>query len=116
MSDENLSTDSLTAIPLALAGWLRYLLGVDDDLNEMAVSSDPLLEDLTKALKGVRITDGEPRDCGEILRPILSNKHIFGVDLYEAGLAGRITGMFEQMLRGKGAVRALLAEYFPSRG
>ncbi len=115
LANETLSVENLTAIPLVLAGWLRYLLGVDDNLNQFTVNSDPLLDELQQALKNVSITDGaQPQDCTEILHPILSNQTIFGVDLYAAGLAQKITAMFEQMLQGKGAVRRLLTEYFPS--
>ncbi|MCA5011204.1 mannitol dehydrogenase family protein, partial [Clostridioides difficile] len=35
LADDNLDVQTLTAIPLAIAGWLRYLLGVDDEGNAM---------------------------------------------------------------------------------
>lgn len=37
MASPTLDPASLTAIPLELAGWLRYLLGVDDEGRDMAV-------------------------------------------------------------------------------
>ena len=40
----DLDISSLTAIPLTLAGWLRYLLGVDDRLQPMEISPDPMKE------------------------------------------------------------------------
>ncbi|MFA9382077.1 MAG: mannitol dehydrogenase family protein, partial [Acetanaerobacterium sp.] len=49
MASPNLNTNSLIGIPLALAGWLRYLLGVDDELNPMQVSGDPLLGEMQAA-------------------------------------------------------------------
>ncbi|HBK25930.1 MAG TPA: mannitol dehydrogenase family protein, partial [Clostridiales bacterium] len=97
---------ALTAVPLALAGWLRYLLAVDDDLNPMELSPDPLLEELRGALAGIRVGDSE--SCGDKLRPILSNPAIFGLDLVEAGLAPKIEELFRQELAGAGAVRRTL--------
>ena len=45
--------NDLNIIPLAIAGWLRYLLAYDDNLEAMEVSSDPQLEDLQKNLSGI---------------------------------------------------------------
>ncbi len=109
MASPDLSTGSLIGIPLVLAGWLRYLLGVDDALSPMPVSSDPLLAELQAALAGIEA--GRPQSAAGKLEPILHNPALFGVDLFHAGLAGRVTEMFERMLRGKGAVRAALEEY-----
>ena len=36
--------DSLVGIPLVFAGWLRYLMGIDDAGNAFTPSPDPLLE------------------------------------------------------------------------
>ena len=41
----------LKAIPLAIAGWCRYLLGIDDKGEKFELSSDPMLAELTAALK-----------------------------------------------------------------
>lgn len=51
----------LKAIPLALAGWLRYLLAVDDEGKPFEVSADPLKEELQSRLAGIRL--GEPESC-----------------------------------------------------
>lgn len=106
---EDLDVTSLTYIPLAIAGWCRYLLGVDDAGEEMEVSSDPMLPELKKALEGVTV--GNPDSCGDALKPILSNPVLFTVDLYEIGLGEKVEGMFKEMLAGKGAVRAALVKY-----
>ena len=42
------------------------------------------------------------------LRPILHNAKIFGVDLYEVGMADLVCQYFRSMIAGKGAVRATL--------
>lgn len=96
----------LKAIPLALAGWLRYLLAVDDEGNPFEVSADPLKEELQSRLVGIRL--GAPESCGDKLRPILANASIFGLDLTQTPLADRIEEMFRQELAGPGAVRATL--------
>ena len=50
LADPGRDAADLTAIPLAIAGWLRYLLGVDDEGHEMPVSPDPMLGQLQSAL------------------------------------------------------------------
>ena len=109
MASPELDTGKLVGISLVLAGWLRYLLGVDDAQNPMQVSSDPLLEQMRVALQGIKADD--PQSVGNKLEPILKNAALFGVDLYEAGLAQTVTAMFLSMLQGEGAVRRTLKEY-----
>ncbi len=100
----------LHAIPLAIAGWLRYLLGVDDEGKSFERSSDPMLEELTVALEGIRL--GEvPADLHEKLAPVLSNANIFGSDLYSAGIGEEIERLFAEELQGPGAVRAALVKH-----
>ena len=100
----------LEAIPLALAGWLRYLLGVDDEGKEFERSMDPMLDELSAALAGIKLGD-TGADLHEKLAPILSNANIFGSDLYKAGLGEKIEGFFAEELAGPGAVRATLKKY-----
>lgn len=111
VSDPARSVDSLTGIPLVIAGWMRYLLAVDDELNPMPVSDDPLRETLQKTLEGVHASD--PDSGKGRLEPILRNAAIFGSDLVAAGLGEIIEGYFLRLLEGKGAVRKLLTEVFP---
>ncbi len=109
LADPARAPADLTGIPLALAGWLRYLLGVDDAGNPMPVSDDPMLAELQGALSGVTL--GDPASVEGKLRPILSNPVLFGVDLYEAGLAEKVEGLLREELAGPGAVRATLQKY-----
>jgi fructuronate reductase len=109
LSRPDLDVQDLVCIPLALAGWCRYLLGVDDKCEPMQVSSDPMLADLQKMLAGVKV--GEPASVGSALQPILSNPALFAVDLYEAGLGGKVEGMFKELIAGPGAVRTTLQKY-----
>lgn len=109
MASDKLDAKDLIYIPLALAGWLRYLLGVDDEGRDMTVSADPMLSQLREQLAGVKV--GEPDSCKGQLKDILSNSVIFGVSLYEAGVAEKVEAMFGEMLAGPGAVRATLLKY-----
>ena len=109
MSREDLDSSTLTAIPLALAGWLRYLLEKDDNLNDFKASSDPMLDELKEKLTGIEV--GNPSTYNGQLKDILSNEILFGVNLEEAGLADKVETMFKEMLDGKGAVRDTLKKY-----
>lgn len=99
----------LTAIPLAIAGWCRYLLAVDDQGNQFELSADPMAAELTKGLEGIEV--GKPETYKGQLKPILSNANIFGIDLYEAGIGERIEEMFLEEIAGVGAVRNVLKKY-----
>ncbi len=101
--------DELTAVPLVFAGWIRYLLAVDDAGNAFELSADPMLDYLKEQLKDVHM--GETEGLEEKIRPLLQNTAIFGVDLVEAGLAGRVAGYLSEMLSGNGAVRRTLEKY-----
>lgn len=99
----------LTAIPLAIAGWCRYLLGVQDDGEKFELSADPMVGDLTAELAGIEV--GKPETYTGQLKAILSNANIFGIDLYEAGIGEKIEEMFKEEIAGTGAVRATLKKY-----
>ena len=108
----DLDVKELTFIPLALAGWLRYLLAVDDRGETMPCSADPMLEALQVQLTGAAL--GDPDSLEGKLADILSNRAVFGSDLTELGLAGKIEVMVRKMLAGPGAVRETLREYLNS--
>lgn len=101
--------DTLVSIPLAIAGWLRYLLAVDDCGNVMEVSPDPMKDDLQGRLAGVVWND--PASYRGQIRDILSNPAIFGLDLTQTVLASKIEAIFIEELAGPGAVRATLRKY-----
>lgn len=100
---------TLVSIPLAIAGWLRYLLAVDDNGDTMECSADPMLSMLQEKLAGIVV--GKPETYTGQLRDILTNDLIFGTDLVAAGLADTIETMFVELLSGKGAVRGTLEKY-----
>ena len=103
------NTEKLIAVPLAIAGWIRYLIGKDDKGKDFELSPDPMIPELKEKLNGIEF--GKPETVGEKLKPILSNKNIFGVDLYEAGLGEKIENMVKEELVGVGAVRETLKKY-----
>jgi fructuronate reductase len=105
----DLDVNNLKLIPLVIAIWCRYLLGIDDAGKPFAPSPDPLLAHLQDTLKGVTV--GNPDSGKGKLKAILSNEKIFGVDLYQAGLGERIEGCFAELLAGPGAVRKALQKY-----
>lgn len=99
----------LTAIPLGIAGWLRYMLGVDDEGEKYELAPDPMNEEIQEQLKEIVI--GKPETFTDQLKPILSNERLFFVDLYITGVAEKIEEMFREMIAGKGAVRATIHKY-----
>lgn len=103
------TAEALVGIPLAIAGWCRYLMGVDDNGDKMELSSDPMLEELTSKLASVKL--GDVSSYTGQLRGILSNANIFGSDLYKAGIGDKIEDMFRALIAHKGAVRETLAGY-----
>lgn len=107
--ERNGSAENLRGIPLAIAGWLRYLLGVDDEGRKIDLAWDPMSEDIRVALKDVSIGDLSSVD-GK-LRPILSNENIFYVDYYKAGLGETIENLFKSEILGPGAVRATVKRW-----
>lgn len=106
LKSDDLSLDSLVGIPLAIASWLRYLIGIDDQGLAFTPSSDPMLATLKETMDTIKMGD---KDVD--LTSILSNKHIFNLDLVEIGLADRITRYFIEMLDGENAVLNTLNKY-----
>ena len=103
------SAEKLTGIPLAIAGWLRYLLAVDDSGNAMLLAPDPMIPELQKKLDGIEL--GKNVNVHDYLKDILSNEIIFGSDLYQAGIGARIEEIFAKEIKGPGSVRETLKEY-----
>ena len=111
-ASDTLDLADLKMIPLVFAGWLRYLMGIDDTGATFERSSDPLLDDLTPYL--TRFTLGIvpfTEDTDKILSPILHKKEIWGVDLYTCGLADPVISGFREMLAGPGAVEKTLKHH-----
>lgn len=106
---ENRKVEDLEMVPLVYAGWLRYLMGVDDQGNTFACSPDPMLEAAREYVKEFTLQEGQKSE--ERLQNLLGNKTIWGVDLYEAGLAKKVVAYFEEMIKEPGGVRKTLRRY-----
>lgn len=65
----------LTAIPLGIAGWLRYMLGVDDEGNTYELAPDPMNEEIQEQFKDIVV--GKPETFTNQLKSILSNERLF---------------------------------------
>lgn len=109
MASDSLDVNNLKMIPLVFAGWLRYLMGVDDNGEKFELSPDPMLSALCSVME--KISLGSTENAEEVLRPILSNEKIFGVDLYKAGLAELVISYFKELTKGPGAVKDTLEKY-----
>lgn len=103
-----LEVSQLKKIPLVFAGWLRYLMGINDKGEKFDLSPDPLLGELCPVMEQIPL--GETEHI-EAVREILSNEQIFGVNLYEAGMGGLVEAYFKEMNAGAGAIRKTLEKY-----
>lgn len=109
LSDDKLDVHSLKRSLLVLAGWLRYLMAVDDDGNAFELSPDPLLQELKPYVSSFSLDVVPTREeVKQKLLGLLKNETIFGVDLEKAGLADQVIDDFIRLLDGKGAVRRTL--------
>jgi len=109
LSSKTLKVDDLSAIPLVMAAWVRYLMGINDEGKPFTVSPDPLYASLSPIVAGIKLGDKGP--FHKTLEPILSDKRIFAVNLYEAGLGERVEKYFEELVAGPGAVAKTLKKY-----
>ena len=105
----DLDVADLKLIPLVYAGWLRYLMAVDDAGNAFTPSSDPLLDAASAYVAGYELSDA-PKDLSR-LDPLLSNEKIFGVDLCAVSMADTVKNYFAELSTGVGAVQATLEKY-----
>ena len=99
----------LVGIPLAIAGWLRYILGVDDKGETYELAPDPMAKEMQERLADIVI--GDPSSLTDQLRWFLSNENIFFVNLYDAGIGELIEEIFREEIKGPGAVRATVQKY-----
>ena len=106
---EGRDLSDLKLIPMVFAGWLRYLMAIDDNGNQFELSPDPLLDTVCPYVAGFKL--GEVADVEATLKPVLEDAKIFGVNLYEVGMADKVCGYFEELISGTGAVRATLKKY-----
>ena len=111
--ERGLDKSNLVLIPLTLAGYARYLRGIDDNGNAFEPSPDPLLSELQAIVAGLEVKEG--KQDFSCLHTLFSRTDVFGVDLYAMGLGDQIEGMTKELYAGPGAVRRTLHKYVEAR-
>ena len=109
----DLHTEDLKLIPLVYAGWLRYLMGIDDEGREFTPSSDPLLEEARQYVADYELSFS-PKDLSK-LDALLAKEKIFGVNLHAIGMDTLVKQYFAELSSGVGAVAAALKKYVPEK-
>lgn len=108
MNDAPEKLPELKLIPLVIAGWLRYLLGIDDSGKAFEISSDPMADFFRNELKAAGICFGMEESVAGKLTKILSNETVFGIDLNKTGLTPAIERYLDSMIKAEGNVRKTL--------
>lgn len=109
MQSDKLDVSELKLIPLVYAGWLRYLMAVDDEGRQFELSPDPLLDTVCPYAAKLKLM--AEQDVETVVEPILHMENIFGVDLYEAGLSELVCSYLKELTSGVHAVRNTLVKY-----
>ena len=109
----DLHTEDLKLIPLVYAGWLRYLMGIDDEGREFTPSSDPLLEEARQYVADYELSFS-PKDLSK-LDALLANEKIFGVNLHAIGMDTLVKQYFAELSSGVGAVDKKKKKYVPEK-
>jgi len=112
MSAAHKNIAELQAFPFFFAGWLRYLMALDDEGLPFEPSPDPMMPELTGYLNRIEIGCSDDEAILTAVRPILSNAAIFGVDLFACGLAEHVMDWFKIFITSPGAVRRALDNKF----
>ena len=112
VKDPTLDVKSLKLIPLVFAGWLRYLMAIDDQGNSFTLSPDPLLDTVTPYVKDYSLDD-TPKDLSK-LDELLRKDSIFGVDLLSIGMGDLVKQYFAELSAGTGCVAKTLKKYIPA--
>ena len=110
-ASSELDVKSLKFIPLVQAGWLRYLMGVNDNGESFEPSPDPLLEKAKGYVSGIKLGESDAEKIKASVLPLLKDASIFGVDLEKAGLSDLVISYFAELIKGTGAVRETLKKY-----
>lgn len=106
-----LDISDLKLIPLVFAGWLRYLMAIDDKGEAFELSPDPLLTKVCPCVADISLGANDKAYIESKVSELLHDETIFGVDLYEAGLADLVITYFVELTAGVGAIRETLKKY-----
>lgn len=110
-ADPALDPAKLTDISLAIVGWLRCLVDVDDRGEAFTSSPGPLLAELQVHLAPLSLGATDAATIHGCVGPILSNAETFTVNLYDLGLGEKVKRMLAEELAGPGTVRATIEKY-----
>ncbi len=105
---ENRDQNDLNLIPLVQAGWIRYLMGLNDDGEVFELSPDPLIEEVKPIADQLKLD--EEQDVKSIIMPLLKNEKIYGLDLSGTVLGDKVADYVKALTNGKGAIRKTLHE------
>lgn len=105
---EGKDLNELDLIPLVQAGWIRYLMGLNDNGEAFTLSPDPLLEEVLPIANQLSLD--EEQDVASIIEPLLKNEKIFGLDLTETVLGDKVIAYVTALTDGKGAIRKTVHE------
>lgn len=108
-----LDMDNLVLIPLVLAGYARYLKGIDDWGKAFEPSTDPLLAELQAIV--APIEPGRADQDYSCLKELYSRADVFGLNICETPMWGKVESMVKELYAGEGAVRATLHKYVSAR-
>lgn len=109
IADPSKDVNDLNAIPLVLAGWLRYAKGIDDKGEAFECSPDPRLSEIQEKLSSLEFGSAlDEAEAAKVLLPILRDETIFATDLEKAGLSDKVIKYFIKLMSGAGAVRNTL--------
>ena len=107
-ASDKLDVHELKYIPLVHAGWLRYLMGINDEGKAFEPSPDPLLEKAKSFVADIKLGETDTEKVKSKVLPLLKDATIFGVDLEEVGLSDLVITYFMSLISGTGAVRETL--------
>ena len=110
-ASDKLDVQNLKFIPMVHAGWLRYLMGVDDKGEKFEPSPDPLLTKAQSFVQDIKLGETDRDKVKEAVLPLLKDDAIFGVDLEKVGLSDRVIDYYMELLAGPGAIRKTLDKY-----
>ena len=115
VDDANRDPKTLNFIPLVIATWLRYLMGINDKGETFEPSPDPMFDELHAQVADLKLGSADV-DVHDAVKGILSNKAIFNMDLYEVGLGDKVEAYFKQELAGAGAIEQVLHDTLAAKG
>ncbi len=109
LNSNTLNIYDLNLIPLVIAGWIRYLMGYDDNGNKFELSPDPYIETLKPIIS--KLEFGNNENSTDVVLEITSDKYIFGMDLSTTPLFQKILIFFNELNAGKNAITKTLEKY-----